>query len=225
MSEQRILQIRESIAVARKTETEKHSLEYFLMDRLPSLHHAISLPQENPHEALLEFVIRYIEHVPDFIEALTELTREAGIYDYAKTFITIAEDYFLKPLELINDRSGMQLLIDEAYLAHRLIEEINDRITLACGIPLAPLDTTLSNIIVHDILGDEFANQLDLAVHYVIEALFNTDSLLRDANFKNYVNKHKHNGWDEVLQRWPCLAEDSAISLNLTHPVMDSLLH
>lgn len=225
MSEQRILQIRESIAVARKIETEKHSLEHFLLDRLPSLHHSITLPKESPHQALLEFVIRYIEHVPDFIEALTELTQEAGIYDYAKTFITIAEDYFLKPLELVNNRSGMQLLIDEAYLAHRLIEEINDRITLACGIPLAPLDTTLSNIIVHDILGDEFANQLDLAVHYAIEALFNTDSLLRDTNFKNYVNKHKRNGWDEVLQRWPCLAEDSAISLNLTHSLMSSLLH
>ncbi len=225
MSEQRILQIRESIAVARKTEAEKHTLEYYLKDRLPSLHHSITLPEENPHQALLEFVIRYIEHVPDFIEALVELTQDAGIYDYAKTFIAIAEDYFLKPRELMNERSGMQLLIDEAYLAHRLIEEINDRITLVCGIPLAPLDTTLSNIIVHDILGEEFANQLDLAVHYAIEALFNTDSLLRDDNFKNYVNKHKYNGWDEVKKRWPCLAEDSAISLNLTHSTMSSFLH
>jgi hypothetical protein len=225
MSEQRILQIRESIAVARGTETENHTLEYYLMDRLPNLHHSITLPEADPHQALLEFVTRYIEHVPDFIEALTELTREAGIYEYAKTFITIAEDYFLKPPELVNDRSGMQVLIDEAYLAHRLIEEINDRITLACGIPLAPLDTTLSNIIMHDILGEEFANQLDLAVHYAIEALFNTDSLLRDANFKTYVRKHKQNGWDEVLKRWPCLAEDSAISLNLNHVVMGPLLH
>lgn len=219
------MQIRESIAVARKTEAEKHTLEYYLKDRLPSLHHSITLPEENPHQALLEFVIRYIEHVPDFIEALVELTQDAGIYDYAKTFIAIAEDYFLKPRELMNERSGMQLLIDEAYLAHRLIEEINDRITLVCGIPLAPLDTTLSNIIVHDILGEEFANQLDLAVHYAIEALFNTDSLLRDDNFKNYVNKHKYNGWDEVKKRWPCLAEDSAISLNLTHSTMSSFLH
>lgn len=219
------MQIRESIAVARKTEAEKHTLEYYLKDRLPSLHHSITLPEENPHQALLEFVIRYIEHVPDFIEALVELTQDAGIYDYAKTFIAIAEDYFLKPRELMNERSGMQMLIDEAYLAHRLIEEINDRITLVCGIPLAPLDTTLSNIIVHDILGEEFANQLDLAVHYAIEALFNTDSLLRDDNFKNYVNKHKYNGWDEVKKRWPCLAEDSAISLNLTHSTMSSFLH
>lgn len=223
MSEQRILQIRESIAVARKTEAEKHALEYYLKDRLPSLHHSISLPEDNPNQALLDFVIRYIEHVPDFIEALTELTRDAGIYDYAKTFITIAEDYFLKPPELVNERSGMQLLIDEAYLAHRLIEEINDRITLACGIPLAPLDTTLSNIIVHDILGEEFANQLDLAVHYAIESLFNTDSLLRNERFRDYVRKHKQHGWSGVLQRWPCLAEDSAISLNLNHSFMAAL--
>ena len=194
MSEPRILQIRESIAVARKTEAEKHSLEQYLAARLPKLHRSISLPQHNAEKALLHFVIRYIEHVPDYIEALTELTKSAGIYPAAKTFITIVEDYFLKPPELVNDRSGMQRLVDEAYLAHRLIEEINDRVTLACGIPLAPLDTTLSNIIVHEILGDQFANQLDLAVHYAIEALFDSEKLIENFHFKKYVANHKKYG-------------------------------
>lgn len=223
MSEQRILQIRESIAVARNTEAEKHSLELYLLGRLPGLHHSIHLPEANPAQTLLDFVVRYIEHVPDFIEALTELTKSAGIYQYTKTFLRIAEDYFLKPPELINDRTGLQRLIDEAYLAHRLIEEVNDRIALVYGIPLAPLDTTLSNIIVHDILGDDFANQLDLAVHYAIEALFNTDSLVHNPSFKKYITKHKLNGWDDVLARWPCLAEDSAISLLLDSSKTTSL--
>lgn len=217
MSEQRILHIRESIAVARKTEAEKHSLEQYLSARLPGLHHSINLPKQKPAKTLLDFVIRYIEHVPDFIEALTDLTKSAGIYEYTKTFITIAEDYFLKPPELVNDRSGLQRLVDEAYLAHRLMEEINDRIAMVHGIPLAPLDTTLSNIIVHEILGDDFANQLDLAVHYAIEALFNSDSLLQNPEFKKYINAHKNDGWDGVLAKWPCLAEDHAISLQLNH--------
>lgn len=166
----------------------------------------------------MEFVTHYIEHVPDFLEALTDLTKSGGVYDYAKTFLEIAEDYFFAPPGLVDGRDGLLGLIDEAYLAHRLIEEVNDRVMMASGMPLAPMDMTLSNIIVHDLLGDEFANQLDLAVHYSIESLFESDNFFRNADFTNYLEHQNSENWQGAIEKWPCLADDSAIRLDITPP-------
>ncbi|SMF13567.1 hypothetical protein SAMN02745866_00852 [Alteromonadaceae bacterium Bs31] len=217
MTESRILHIRESIVEAERIEAQNHQLRVFLEAKLPELHHSIALPDENALDALLTFVTQYIEHVPDFLEALTQLTKDAGVYQYAEAFLTIAEDYFFKPIELTEGRDGLLALIDEAYLAHRLIEEINDRVMMASGLPLAPMDMTLSNIIVHDLLGDDFANQLDLAVHYSIESLFESDNFFRSADFKKYLQHHHDDGWVKAVEKWPCLAGDSAIQLNLDH--------
>ena len=226
MSEKRILHIRESIALAKAKEADTHSLQLFLQSKLNDLHRTINLPDEKADEVLIDFLTRYIEHVPDFLQALTELTKSAGIYSFAKSFLDIAEDYFEKPPELIGEHhQGLHALIDEAYLAHRLIEEVNDRVMMRCGIPLAPMDMTISNIIVHDLLGDEFANQLDLAVHYSTEVLFEKIDLEQSPEFQTYVSAHQRDGWSEELNKWPCLAGDSSISLNLEHRSSPFSLH
>lgn len=219
------MHIRESIAVARKLEQEKHTLERYLTSKIPLLHRTINLPDDNAEKKLLDFVTRYIEHVPDFIEALTAITKEAGIYHYAHTFLVIAEDYFIQPPELTGEHSGMHQLIDEAYLAHRLLEEVNDRVMMACGMPLAPMDMTLSNLIIHELLGDEFANQLDLAVHYSIEALFQSDNFFKEPAFQDYIKKYRQVGWEVTLKEWPCLAGDSAISLNVGENQINEPIH
>jgi len=197
MISEKILHIRKCIEEARKSESETHSLERYLDDKLPKLHHAIKLPETDQSKVMLRFLTSYIEHVPDFVEALTELVQKAGIYDQARVFLEIAEDYFIKPPNITHEHTGLRALIDEAYLAHRLIEEVNDQIMVDCGLPLAPIDMTVSNVVVHDLLGEEFANELDLAVHYSIEAL-------------------------DVLERWPCLASDATIELNLTNNFRDA---
>ena len=215
MTESRILLIRKSIAEAQRIESEQHGLDAYLQARLPGLHHSIALPRDNAVPALRLFVTRYIEQVPDFIEALTDLTESAGVYNYAKRFLTIAEDYFFQPPELVEANEGLRALIDEAYLAHRLIEELNDRVIMTCGVPLSPMDMTLANIIVHDIIGEEFANQLDLAVHYSIEALFETENFCKAADFERYLKQHHKNGWKFAIDKWPCLARDLKITLDL----------
>lgn len=219
MSEQKILLIRESILKARQEEAASGELLHCLETMVPRLHQAIRLPDEQPACALLEFVTSYIEHVPDFLEALTELMQTAKIYDHGKVFITIAEDFFLQPPEVTQQHTGLHSLIDEAYLAHRLMEEVNDRVLMACGVPLTPMDMTLSNIVVHDLLGEEYANQLDLAVHFAIEALFNSSNLMGSSVLADFVTQHNRADWDQLLKQWPCLAGDSAITLSFADPV------
>ena len=193
--------------------------------KLPSLHQAIRLPKDHESEAMVEFVTRYIEHVPDFIDALTELSQEAGIYESTKRFLIIVEDFFLHPPELTQDHKGLEALIDEAYLAHRLFEEINDRLMMKIGGPLAPMDMTRSNIIIHSLLGEEFANQLDLAVHYSIECLFQNDALLNNRKFRSYINHCNNHQWHKTLEQWPCLAGDLSIELTFDRRRTTESLH
>lgn len=222
---QYILTIRLSIKKARQHEEQTHALESYLEEKVANLHHCIKLPSQHKAKALVHFVIRYIEHVPDFIEALTELSKKAGIYDSTRNFLDIAEDYFLRPPELIQEHNGLHALIDEAYLAHRLLEEINDRLMMDIGSPLAPMDMTLSNIIIHELLGEEFANQLDLAVHYAVESLFESKVLLSNPKFRAYIHHYTDQPWDNHLQQWPCLAGDSSIELDLSTRSYCQLLH
>lgn len=225
MTSERILQIRNCIKEAQEDERETRSLESYLKTKLPQMHHAIKLPEGNHAQAMVRFLTSYIEHVPDFVEALTEISIKAGIYDHAKTFINIAEDYFLQPPDILNDHKGLHALIDEAYLAHRLIEEVNDKIMVSCGLPLAPIDMTISNIVVHDLIGEEFANQLDLAVYYAIESLFQQNNFSNNQQFSAYIEDHRTNGWDDILERWPCLAGDSSVELSLSSTNANNSFH
>ena len=221
MSEQKILYIRETIALAQKQEASNHELQSYLESSVASLHHLISLPEENSSETLMDFVTRYINHVPDFIEALSAYLHEAEIYDETKVLLDIAVEFFTKPPEIVSNHSGMHALIDEAYLAHRLIEEINDRLVASAGNPLLPMDMTFSNLIIHSLIGDEFANQLDLVVHYAIELLFSNERLAQLTQNNKFLAEQSKQGWKDAFDRWPCLAGDSAISLKLSDSLDD----
>jgi len=176
------------------------------------LHTAIKLPDQAAAAALEDFVVRYLEQVPEFIGAIAEITREAGIDDQVQPLLDIACEYFLSPPDLINGHSQMEALLDEAYLAHRLLEEINDRFISQGGIPLAPMDTTRANVIAHELIGEPFANELDQAVLFSAELLLN-EHPFEGPNFDRYIERHKTLGWDEELQRWPCLATKLDIDL------------
>lgn len=213
MKNDNIILIREAIAQARAEEAQTHRLATFLAAAANNLHHAIALPKDNPGKALLEFVLHYIEHVPDFLQTLDDLMQSCGLHEHGRVFITIAEDFFLQPPELVRQCGGLQGLIDEAYLAHRLMEEVNDRLIMLCGVPLTPLDMTLANIIVHDLLGETYANQLDLAVHYAVEALFENNRPLENSNLAQFVVRYQACDWEAKLRGWPSLREESNIRL------------
>lgn len=213
MTEDRLSQIRTAIAAARRQERQTHQLEIYLTSLAPRLHKAINLPQENSAAALLQFVERYIEHAPDFLAVLATAMERNGVLACGTVFLEIATDFFLQPPEVVHHDGGLRALIDEAYLAHRLIEEINDRLLILCGVPLAPMDMTMANIIVHQLLGEEFANQLDLAVHYAVEALFQPDQLRGDSRLARFVVQHSNSGGSYAAD-WLCMADDAEIHLN-----------
>lgn len=206
--------IRAQIRTASTRELDSGQLRQLLAHRLERLHNAIRLPEQDAAAALEDFVLRYLEHVPEFIEAIAGITREAGIDHQVEPLLSIACDYFLSPPDLIDGHLEMEALLDKAYLAHRLLEEMNDRFIGYGGIPLVPMDTTRANVIAHELIGEPFANELDQAVLFSAELLLN-EHRFEGPNFDRYIERHKQQGWSEELQRWPCLATKLEIDLRL----------
>lgn len=217
MSEQKILQIQTSVAQACESELCERDLAAFLQSHLHNLHHIIGLPEENAHEALLNFVKNYIKHAPELLYAISHIAKQSGFYELIVSFLDIAEDYFIGELSEFGfeaNPSYLLNLLDEAYLTHRLIEELNDRISMQMGSSLVPTDMTYANLIVHNILGEKFANELDSAVHYAIEVLFENSSFKENQELKRYIDSAKDSDWKSVLKEWPCLTGDSSFSYN-----------
>ncbi len=222
MSLESIARIRSLIVRAREEDQRSGGLISLFAGRTRDLHGAISLPEQRAAQLLADFVGRYIEQVPNFIEAITAITREAGIYPRIQPLLTIACDYFITPPDIVGGNSPLESLLDEAYLAHRLLEEVNDRFIGYCGIPLVPMDMTRANVIAHELIGEPFANELDQAVLFSAELLLN-QYRFEGEGFEAYIQTHQRSGWTEELARWPCLAEDLAIDLRFTEQGPDVL--
>lgn len=204
--------IRQLIAQAQVQDSASGKLLEFVECRKTRLHNAIKLPEDQAAKGLADFIVRYIKHVPDFIDAIRTMAQEAGIYSEVEPLLKIASDYFLSPPSIIDPHSQLEALLDEAYLAHRLLEEVNDRFMAKSGIPLAPMDMTVANVIAHELIGEPFANELDQAVLFSAELLLN-EHKFETGNIANYVNTHKSRGWAEEMERWPCLVDDLVISV------------
>ena len=153
--------IRETIASAVRTERATGQLALQLEEQMPRLHQKLVLPERAPVAALMQFITDYIESVPGCLSLVNAVSKRLGFHDYAAPFLHMAGDYFLQPPRIPAHDSPLEAVLDAAFLAHRLLEEVNDHHIRHLHHPLLPLDMTEANIIVHHLLGDEFASQLE----------------------------------------------------------------
>ena len=206
--------LREQIQLALVQEASSGALARQLQNQLDLLHPTIQLPASDAHGVLTRFVTSYVEQVPDVLDAAHAVAREAGIEAQVKPVLKLAEQFFLSPPSILEGHQGLDALLDEAYLAHRLVEEVNDRYITHLGQPLIPLDTTMANLIAHQLIGEPFANQLDEAVHHAVDGLLN-EAIFQRASVQAYrerlANPHTVSAW----KRWPCLSRELGVELQL----------
>lgn len=183
-----------------------------IVNTLPS---HLCLQQDNELESLEKFARQYISHVPEFLQALKEAAQLSGIEDHVFPFLKVAEEYFLSPPSLPNNHMGLMALMDESYLAHRLFEEVNDRYIGAVGLPLIPWDMTLANVVAHQLVGEELANQLDERVHLTVNKMMSAEHKYESVRFKKYVEQEQGN-LTTIWQDWPCLSKASGIEWALS---------
>ena len=121
----RTAELRESIAAAVAYEAAAGELQAVLAQRLGELRTRLLLPEEQPVSAMLTFITRYIRSVPGCLRLVAAVSRRQGFFEYAAPYIHLAEDFFLQPPTVLTG-TGLAALLDEAFLAHRLLEEVND---------------------------------------------------------------------------------------------------
>ena len=206
--------LREQISRAHQHETETGQLGCQLEKQLPHLHSAISLADGDSTQVMTRFVTAYIELVPELLEAANDVAREAGIESQIKPVLKIAEHFFLQPPAILAGHEGLDGLLDEAYLAHRLVEEVNDLYIKHFGQPLIPADTTVANVIAHRLIGEKFANQLDEAVHHAVDEMLNEDSFALES-VEAYREQLKSPQTEAAWKRWPCLSRQLGVELTL----------
>ena len=209
-----IAALRERIDQALQHETEHGSLATDLAGRIDGLHRAIRLPEADAPGTLLRFVRAYVDEVPELVEAAASVASKAGIDAQIKPVLRLAEQFFLSPPPELEGHEGLEALLDEAYLAHRLVEEVNDRYIAHFGQPLIPLDTTRANLIAHQLIGEPFANQLDEAVHHALTGMLD-DASFEQPSAQAYRERLAAPDTASAWQRWPCLSRQLGLELQL----------
>jgi molybdopterin converting factor small subunit len=206
--------LREQISLAHQHEASTGQLAQQLEEKLPHLHPAITLAEGDRNIVMTRFVTAYVDLVPDLLDAANDVAREAGIESQVKPVLKIAEQFFLQPPAILAGHIGLDGLLDEAYLAHRLVEEVNDLYIKHFGQPLIPADTTVANVIAHQLIGETFANQLDEAVHHEVYEMLNEDNFALES-VEAYREQLKSVATEAAWKRWPCLSRKLGVELEL----------
>ncbi len=206
--------IEELVSKAQAHEARTAALLTRLEQQIPSLPKSIALPEKDPALALKSFVVEYISHVPSFIGAVSIAAKEAGIDPYVAPFLAVATDFLLSP-KGNSESMGYVELMEQAYLAHRLIEEVNDQYIVHAGIPLIPMDVTKANVIVHHLLGETRAISLDDVVEETARQMTSKDIVYSSEKFRKYVEIRKGKGWDQVWKQWSDMTRFLEVDLSL----------
>ncbi len=206
----RVSTLRSIIDNAITHEDKTHRLQRHLRGIISELPNHLCLQENNELESLEHFARQYISHVPEFLLALKQAAQVSGIESHVFPFLKVAEEYFISPPLLPHKHLGLMALMDESYLAHRLFEEVNDRYISAVGIPLIPWDMTLANVVAHQLVGENLANELDELVHQTVNKMMSSEHEYDSERFRKYVEAEKGN-LTTIWQDWPCLSKSSGI--------------
>ena len=200
--------IRQVIRDACHQEQREPVLRRFLATRLSDLQSRLVLPANDPLGALEQFSRRYIDYVPEFLELVREQAGDQDTGGQIDAFLNMAEDFFLAPPDAIHKIGGLQALMDEAFLAQRLLEEVNDRFIRSHGRPLINVDMTRANIIAHHLVGEPLASRLESLVSQSVELVASRSGL-----FEMLSDSHVEAAAAQLAL--PCMSRDIAVDLRM----------
>ena len=138
----------------------------------------VDKPAELARAQLVTFLLQYVQSAPIHLTQLSYLAKEFKLADCLKPSIRVGSEHLADAAKLRPSQSDDALgevesilsLLQAAYTLHRLIEDIDDKIEMFIGIPLTAIDAIYANVIVHEIIGDRFANQLDQMVTKLVNS-------------------------------------------------------
>lgn len=200
-----IQSIRRAIADAAAADSGK--LRRYFESRIGALESRLALPAGDAVGALVNFTRSYIEYVPEFLELTRARARSLGVEQQAAPYLNLAEGFFLAPPADLAGESGLHALLDEAFLAQRLIEEVNDRLCGSGGQRLVDADMTRPNIIAHHLVGEPLATRLELLVERSLRLL--------EHNLGLFSRRGMEAGEARATKTLPCMSREVAVDLRL----------
>jgi hypothetical protein len=197
-------------------EQETGQLHQILQQRLDTVERIVQLPEVEALERLYEFVVRYIQQVPQMLEDLHHGAVEAGLLNYVSPILEVVEGFFMAPPKELDKETGLAALMDEAFLAHRLFEEVNDTYIMRVGQPMIPFDMTMSNVIVHSLIGEPFANELEQVVMVAAKGIFGEEKAYEENDkFLAFMDKKDNDNLIQIAQQWPCMSTQMGLDGHL----------
>lgn len=185
------VQLRKLIDQDISQDAVEQGLYRYFQKRGPLLHPSIRLLGADPTDKLYNFTLVYTRHAPDLIMDVRREACSKSLDPLIEKTLEVAESFFTQPPELSDIPLGMLNSIAASYLAHRLVEEMNDIFHMCLGQSLWNHDITHANLLVYEILGDSFANRLDVRVSTSVQALTQGPSgLFENAQFKRLQQRH-----------------------------------
>lgn len=193
--------IEQQIRRALSVEEEEHTLESALQMSHEQVARLVELNKENTGQQLLDFISLYIRSVPKLLTDLQTVASEKNLIRSVQPLIDIAMEFFRLPSRALGRRSGLTALMVKSYLAHRLLEEVNDACLFHTGTAIIPIDMSITNTIVHTLIGEPFANDMDQLVDETVKKLFQ-----QEHNNKGFIQELSNSNLVHICQQWPSLS-------------------
>lgn len=170
-----------------------------LQPRVAELARVVDIPHEQGDHYVMQFVTRYIQATPALIVQWQQAAQKRGLTHVAWPIVQLCRDCFTLSSPSLDHRAGFAGLLCQTYLVQRLLEEVNDRITQRSGRPLIESDSSLANVLVHHVLGESFANELDAWVENTV-VRWHTQQNKGEC----WIERHALRNLVRIWPQWPC---------------------
>ena len=211
MTPQAVLEI---IDQARRQEARSGAFLRQMKEKAARLPGSVVVDGYQPATSLFQFAVEYIEMAPRLVECVDACAREAGITELFQPFIDAATRYFTQPSVLLVRSDGLDGLLIRAYLCHRLMEEMHDNNRSTRASELIDLEATRANLLVHELIGEPFANELDDAITVTVLQIAGTPDYY-DLDLEPFIDQVNNQAWDWMRQYWENLLERNHIRFAL----------
>ncbi|ARU54157.1 MAG: hypothetical protein MI864_05210 [Pseudomonadales bacterium] len=203
------------IQKAKADEAKTGHFARLMNSKLGELHLIIGLHGDSPQDCLFNFAVEYIEMAPRLIECVEACAREADEQDLFQPFIDTAINYFIQPSVIFSKYVGLDGLLMNAYLCHRLIEEMYENNKSIRNSNLVDVKTTEANLLAHHLIGEPFSNELDQSILITVCQLMGAPSYY-ELDLNPFVRQVKHKAWNWMRDYWNSLLERNQIRFNFS---------
>ena len=175
--------------------------------------------EESAIELVYQFSKHYIAIVPSCLKDLGRLSEHFGLEAIVEPCLQFSRKYLLSTQQSIEETTSDSLkqylsLLGSAYIAHRLAEELDDRVQNFIGIPITSIDRVNANLIGHELMGDRFSNKIDKAILSIFQQSIITKTIVEAQLNKDAIKLQQNERGSLSGAKVTCLASENGLNMH-----------